>query len=85
MPRKVNDKKNRYDDEYYEQGGQHILAFFRNTAIGKSLVLVLGFCLVCIFDLLIASDRIELFYTILGIELLLLIVSMWFVFLLRNR
>ncbi len=86
MPRKVTEELNTaYNDEFFEQGGQRILAFFRYNIVGKVLSVILITCLVCVVDVIIASDKIELFYTILGIELLLLILGIWLMFLWRNR
>ena len=67
------------------EGGGDLYSLVVHTFFGRLLLLVVGIAVVIGLDILFSANRFERFTLILGIELIVAALVLWFVYLWRQR
>ena len=72
--------------KYYGQTfGAKLVKFLKEKTLGKILLAILVILILFFFNLLVSGDRLETFSLLTGIELLLIILIAWLVFLWKRK
>ena len=61
-----------------------LVSLLSRSFLGRLLLYLVAAALVCVFDLLVSSNRYDLFYRLVGAEFLLFAAALWIVYIVKR-
>ncbi|NLK01560.1 MAG: hypothetical protein GX314_00610 [Clostridiaceae bacterium] len=78
-------KKNDNDYGFHAYSEEHLIKRIWRVGIGRFFLLIVGFVLLILLNLLISLNKVKIFLTLIGIEVLIAFVAGWIYFFIRQR